>query len=143
MPEISIAAYVPASPAQVFSQVTAYPAQGTPEPRLLQEKYGSLLSQEGNSYIFQENTEAANRWRYTFEPPGRRTAEAIQSTWSDRTDTFEASGEGTLWTITWQPPGRGAPFLLRWLFFRLKDRKRVYDQIARPVVEHFQQQGYY
>ncbi len=143
MPRMSIAAHVPASPDQVFSLVTAYPAQGAPDLRALEGKYGQLLERQGNCYVFQERTAAAARWRYTFEPVHCRYAQALGSTWSNRLDTFAAAGEGTLWTITWEPQSGGAPLLLRWLLFRLKDRKRVYRQIVRPVLEQFQRQGYY
>ncbi len=146
MPRISISAYVPASPAAVYTHVTAFPAQGTPDNRLLEAKYGYLESQENlTTYTFRETGAAANRWLYTFDPPFSRHAQALDSNWSNRTDVFEASGDGTTWTITWEPQAqsRGAPFILRWLFFRWKDRQRLYGQIMQPVVDHFQRQDYY
>lgn len=143
MPILQIEAYVPASPAQVFSHVTAFPAGSLPDNRLLEEKYGRLLSQEEGYYVFQDNTEAANKWRCTFEPPHRRVMEALESNWSDRIDAFETSGEGTRWTLTWELKSRGAPALFKSLFFRFKDRKQIYNGMVQPVIEQFQRQGYY
>lgn len=143
MPEMSISTYLPADPEQVFSQVTAFPARGTPDTRALEEKYGQLEDQDGPSYQFREKSATGIRWRYTFDPPRQRYAEALESTWSDRTDTFEAEGDGTVWTITWHPKARGAPLLLRWLFFRLKDRKMLEERLMGPVVDHFQKREFY
>ena len=143
MPTITISAYVPADAGSVFSHVTGFPVQGAPDLRLLQDKYGTLEVQEGQRYTFRENSEAATLWLYTFEPPHRRLAQDVETNWSDRIDTFEAADEGTIWTITWQPKAKGAPFLLRWLFFRWQDRKKLYDQMMKPVVDHFGKQEFY
>ena len=143
MPKISISAYVPADPAAVFTHVTAFPAHGMPDRRLLRDKYGHLENEDGMVYVFRDDTEAANRWRYSFDPPARREAESLDSNWSDRIDAFDPSGDGTAWTITWQPKSQGAPFFLRWIFFRLKDRKLLYQQLMQPVVDHFQKQEFY
>ncbi len=142
-PVLQIEAYVPGSPAQVFSYVTAFPAVGEPDHRLLEEKYGRLLAQEGNCYTFQDTTEAANRWRCHFDPPHRRVMQALESTWSDRTDTFEASGNGTRWTLTWELKARGSPTLFRWLLFRFKDRQQIYRGLVQPVLEQFPRPEYY
>ena len=143
MPEITITAYVPAEVSLVFSHVTAFPARGEPDLRLLQDRYGDLETRDGPAYTFRDNTEAATRWRYIFEPPYRRVSEDLDTNWSDRIDKFEPSGEGTTWTITWQPRSKGAPFLMRWLFFRWQDRQKLYDQMMQPVVAHFQKQEFY
>ena len=143
MPKISISAWVPADPAHVFGHVTAHPAAGDPDLRLLEEKYGRLEDREGYVYTFQDRTPAGNRWLYTFDPPNSRVVQALDSDWSDRIDTFETSGEGTTWSVTWEPRNKGAPFLLRWLFFRWKDRQELYEQMMAPVVEQLRRQGYY
>ena len=143
MPILQIEAYVPASPAQVFSHVTAFPAGSAPDDRLLEEKYGRLLSREGNCYTFQDNTESANKWRCSFDPPHRRVMQALESTWSDRTDTFEAAGDGTRWTLSWELKSEGITALCKTLFFRFKDRKQIYNDLVQPVIDQFQRQGYY
>ena len=143
MPKISISTYIPADPEQVFGQVTAFPTRGAPNSRLLEDKYGHLEEQDGRTYKFRERTEAGVLWQYTFDPPRRRSMESLNSNWSDRIDTFEPLGDGTNWTITWRPKPGGAPVLLRWLLFRLKDRKMLYAQLMQPVVDHFQKREFY
>lgn len=142
-PVLRIEAYVPASPAQVFSYVTAFPAGSEPDRRRLEEKYGRLLAQEGNCYTFQDNTAAANRWRCRFDPPHCRVMQALESTWSDRTDTFAALRNGTRWTLTWELKERGSPALLRWLLFRFKDRRQIYRRMVQPVLDQFQKPAEY
>ena len=145
MPKITISAQVTAEPAAVFTHVTSYPAQGAPDNRQLESKYGRLEHQDGRDYTFcSTNSEGVEaRLLYTFEPPHLRDMKHLDSDWADRTDTFAPTSAGTEWTIIWEPKSRGAPFLVRWLFFRWKDRQRLYDQIMRPVVDHFHKQDFY
>ena len=145
MPEITISSWVAAEPSAVFTHVTAYPTHGEPDTRLLENKYGKLEDQDGHSFTFSNTTRqhTDTRLLYTFSPPNRRDMKHLDSDWADRTDTFLPSGEGTEWTIVWEPKSKGAPFLVRWLFFRWKDRQRLYDQIMQPVVEHFEKQDFY
>ena len=143
MPEISISTYLPTDPAQAFAHVTSFPPNGRPDTRVLEERYGVLVEQEDLAFTFADKAGSGNRWRYSFDPPHRRRVQALDSNWSDRVDTFEASGEGTIWKIAWVPPSGGAPFMLRWLFFRWKDRKMLHAQLVQPVVEHFREQGFY
>lgn len=145
MPIITISALVPAEPAAVFTHVTAFPAQGAPDTRQLESRYGRLENQDGQDYIFcSTNSEGVdNRLLYVFSPPHQREMKHLDSDWADRTDTFTPILNGTEWTIIWEPKSKGAPFLIRWLFFRWKDRQRLYDQIMQPVVDHFQKQDFY
>ncbi len=143
MPEISIATHLATDPAQAFAHVTAFPPSGTPDRRVLEERYGELLSQEGKDYTFQDKAGSGNRWLYTFEPPYTRRIQALDSNWSDRIDSFQPYGDGTVWTIRWEPREGGAPMLLRWLFFQLKDKKMLHAQLMQPVVEHFEKRDYY
>ena len=143
MPRITISDNVPAEPAAVFAYVTSYPASGSPDVRSLEDRYGPLVEQDGQTYVFREESATATRWSYTFDPPHRREAVDLDTNWSDRTDLFEPSGDGTWWTITWEPKSGGAPFLLRWLFFRWKDRQRLHGQMMQPVIEHFEKQEFY
>ena len=139
MPVFKIEAYVPASPEQVFSHVTAFPARGEPNTRALEERYGQLLSREGDSYTFQDKATAENQWQCAFEPPRRRVMRSVASTWADRIDIFEPSGEGTHWTLLWEPKTRGAPALFKSLFFRFKDRKELHARLVQPVLDQFRQ----
>ncbi|MCY4367466.1 MAG: hypothetical protein OXE17_14765 [Chloroflexi bacterium] len=145
MPEITITAQVPAQTSAVFTHVTAFPAQGEPDARQLESRYGRLESQDGQDFIFcSTNSEGVeSRLLYIFSPPHQREMRHLDSDWADRTDTFVQNPNGTEWNITWQPKSKGAPFLIRWLFFRWKDRQRLYDQIMQPVVDHFQTQDFY
>ena len=145
MPQITISARVPADPSAVFTHVTAFPAHGEPDTRLLENKYGKLEAQDGLAFTFSNTTRhhADTRLLYTFEPPHRRYMQHLDSDWADRTDTFLPSEYGTEWTILWEPKSKGAPFLVRWLFFRWKDRHRLYNQIMQPVVDHFGKQDFY
>ena len=140
MPPMQIQAHIPATPEQVFTYVTAFPLHGDPDLAALESKYGRLLSQDGDAYIFQDHTPSANRWRCTFDPPRQRVMAAIQSTWSDRTDTFAPDGNGTLWTLTWQPQATGLPALVKTLVFRLRGRRQVHARIIQPVLDEFQRQ---
>ena len=143
MPRMTISTHLHVAPAQAFMHVTAFPARGDPDARLLEDKYGSLESQEGAVYTFRDKTQAANRWSYAFDPPYRREIRSLDSNWSDRIDTFEPFGDGTQWSITWQPKSQGAPLLLRWLFFELKDKKVLYQQMMQPVEEQLKKQNFY
>ena len=145
MPKITITALVPADPPAVFTHVTAFPTLGEPDTRLLENKYGRLEAQEGRAFTFSDSTRpnTDTRLLYTFDPPHRRDMKHLDSDWADRTDTFVQSPDGTEWTIVWEPKSKGAPFLVRWLFFRWKDRERLYNQIMRPVVDHFGKRDFY
>ena len=138
MPPMQIQAYIPAPPEQVFTYVTAFPVHGAPDLAALESKYGRLISQDGNDYIFQDETPSANHWRCAFDPPRQRIMAAVQSTWSDRTDTFDPDGDGTLWTLTWQPQATGLPALVKSLAFRLRGRRQVYARIIQPALDEFQ-----
>lgn len=145
MPKITISCQVPADPLAVYTHVTAFPAHGEPDLRLLENKYGRLEAQEGTAYTFSDSArpDTDTRLQYTFEPPHRRHTKHLDSDWADRTDTFFPSTVGTDWTIVWEPKTKKAPLLVRWLFFRWKDRQRLYNQIMQPVVDHFRKQGFY
>ena len=143
MPKITISSHVQAPPSTVFPYVTGYPSTGSPDLRVLQDRYGALEEQDGQTFIFRDDSETATRWSYTFDPPHTREAIDLDTNWSDRTDRFEPTGQGTTWTITWEPKSRGAPFLLRWLFFRWKDQQQLHSQMMQPVIDHFSEQGFY
>ena len=56
MPNIKLQAFVPGHPDWVFQYVTAFSPAGQPDIASLQSRYGQLLSQDGNTYSFQETT---------------------------------------------------------------------------------------
>lgn len=138
---------VPASPEAVFEHVTAFAVTGRTGRRALEEKYGRLVGRDGDTYTFHEDTkkdtlEALKEgvtWRCTFNPPNRRIMEALDSKWADRTDWFQPSGEGTLWTVVWVGKIQGVRILTQWLTFQLRDKRQVYAEMVRPVVEHFEE----
>jgi hypothetical protein len=66
---------------------------------------------------------------------------AIDSTWSDRIDSFEEIVGGTRWTITWRLKTRGPAVLTQWLAFQLKVRRRVRASMIEPVILHFRGSG--
>ncbi len=145
MPKITITALVPADPASVFAHVTAFPVHGEPDTRLLEDKYGILEARDGLAFTFRNNSRPNTdaRLLYTFHPPHQRDMKHLDSDWADRTDTFRPLEGGTDWTIVWEPKSKGAPLLVRWLFFRWKDRQRLYNQIMQPVIDHFEKQEFY
>ena len=82
---LKIRTQIPATPAQVFEYVTTFSSDGQVNQQALENKYGRLLEQEGNTYTFLESTGGVT-WRCTFEPPGHRAMRTVGSTWSDRLD---------------------------------------------------------
>ena len=138
MPDIKLQAFVPGHPDWVFQYVTAFSPTGQPDIAALQSRYGQLLSQEGNTYSFQETEGDKICWQCAFEPPRRRVMRAVDSPWADRIDEFEPSGDGTLWTILWETKTRGLKTYTQWLGFRFSGRRRTMELTVAPVIEHFQ-----
>lgn len=142
---LKIRTQIPASPAQVFEHVTAFStdgrADGQVNQRALENKYGRLLEQEGNTYTFLESTGGGITWRCTFEPPGHRAMRTVGSNWSDRLDWFEPAPGGTTWTVLWELKISGAAPYIKWLFFHLWDKRQVSTRLIIPVLMHFQRLG--
>ena len=137
MPSIRFRVQVPASPDQVFEHVTRFPAAGPPSRRTLEGKYGRLVGQDGQDYTFLDNSDENVRWRCTFDPPRHCSMRAPESTWADRSDWFEPSGDGTLWTVAWDTKTRGIRSLIQWLIFQKTGKRQTYDQVVAPVLRHF------
>ena len=137
MPAIRFQVQVPASPERVFEHVTRFPATGPPSRRTLEGKYGVLVGQDGQEYTFLDNSDENIRWRCTFDPPRRCAMQAPESTWADRFDWFEPSGDGTLWTVAWDTKTRGIRSLIQWLIFQKTGKRQTYEQIVAPVLRHF------
>jgi hypothetical protein len=138
MPKLKFSSLIPANIERVYEHVTVFPVSGTADQKALEDKYGSLLKRNDNSFIFQENTGARVKWQCAFQPPRLRTMRALDSSWSDRTDEFEPASGGTVWTITWEPKGRGLAAYTQWLAFQFKHKQQVYGMIVLPVLQHFQ-----
>ena len=137
MATLSVSNLVPADASSVFEFVTGFPAAGDANLAALESKYGKFLERDGNRLVFRENIGGGARWEYVFYPPTHRTARALDSTWSDRTDYFQAEGDGTRWTIEWRLRARGLPVLTQWLTFHLSSKRQIRSQIVQPVLEHF------
>lgn len=137
MPSIRFQVQVPASPEQVFEHVTRFPAAGPPSRRTLEDKYGRLVGQDGQDYTFLDKADENVRWRCTFDPPRHCAMRAPESTWADRSDWFEPSGDGTLWTVAWDTKTRGIRSLIQWMIFQKTGKRQTYDQIVAPVLRHF------
>ncbi len=133
---LKIRTQIPATPPQVFEYVTAFPPDGQVNQQALENKYGRLLEQEGNTYTFLESIGGGMTWRCTFEPPSHRAMRTVGSTWSDRLDWFEPAPEGTTWTVAWEPKVSGNAVYIKWLFFHLWDKRRVRTRLITPVSMH-------
>ena len=139
MPIIKVQAVVPGVLEQVFEYVTGFSATGSVNRRALEEKHGRLIKQEEDTYTFQDNTVDETLWQCNFDPPERRVMRAPESRWADRIDLFQASADGTLWTVVWEPKVEGIRSYTQWLMFQLRGKSRVYQSIILPVVRHFQE----
>ncbi len=134
---LKIRTQIPATPPQVFEYVTAFSSDGQVNQQALENKYGRLLEQEGNTYTFLESIGGGITWRITFEPPNHRAMRTVGSTWSDRLDWFEPAPGGTTWSVAWEPKASGKAVYIKWLFFHLWDKRRVRTRLIIPVLLHF------
>jgi hypothetical protein len=141
MPTLRIKTVVPGDLDRVYEQVTAFPVEGQIDVPALEERYGSLLERQGKTLTFEERGESQVKWRCTFDPPNQRIMRALDSSWSDRTDRFEPTGGGTLWTISWELKAQGLAAYTQWLVFHLREKKRAYQRLVMPIVTHFQAGG--
>ena len=107
MPSIKFQIQLPASPERVYEHVTGFTPGGTFNRRALEEKYGRLLEHEEPDYTFEDAGDEKVVWRCSFYPPHQRIMRALESKWADRIDWFQPSGEGTLWTVAWEPKAAG------------------------------------
>ena len=139
MPSLRVRTLVPGRLEQVYEHVTSYPVKGQVNVEALESRHGKLLEREGNTLTFLEDVGDGLTWQCVFDPPDQRVMRAVDSTWSDRTDRFEAAGGGTLWTITWDMKASGIKVYTRWLTFLLRDRRLIYRRVVAPVVAHFQE----
>lgn len=139
MPIIKFQTLVPGSPEQVFGYVTGFAASGRFIRKAVEGKHGRLVGQEGGIYTFEDDTGDGSTWHCTFDPPHRRVMRAPDAKWADRTDIFEPAGDGTLWTVVWEPKAKGLRTYTQWLSFQLRGKRRVYQGVVLPVLRHFQE----
>jgi hypothetical protein len=139
MPRLRIRASVPGRLEHVYEHVTGFPVGGQVDVAALESQYGKLLEREGNTLTFLENVGDGLKWQCVFDPPDQRTMRALDSSWSDRIDRFEATNGGTLWTITWKLKARGIKRYTQWFTFLLREKRRIYQRVVSPVVTHFQE----
>ncbi|MDA0734347.1 MAG: hypothetical protein O2909_07540 [Chloroflexi bacterium] len=141
MRTLIISSIVPGQPDQVFKHVTAFGLHGEVDQAAMEQKYGQFLEREANTFKFLEDVGGGINWECVFDPPRQRMMKAIDSTWSDRLDRFEATEGGTLWTITWQLKSRGLLVFTQWLTFQIKTKRQVRAQMIQPVISHFSESG--
>ena len=139
MATLSVTNLIPGDPRSVYEFVTGFPTNGDVNLARLESKYGKFLERNGNRLVFREEIGGGTRWEYTFQPPSQRYMRALDSTWSDRDDRFEAVEGGTQWTMTWLLKSRGLPVITQWLTFHISSKKQIHSQIVRPVLDHFRQ----
>jgi len=137
MGKLQVAVTVPGKVEDVFRFVTACDAGGALVEADLPKKYGRLLQTVDGVHIFEEEREEKLQWRVRFEPPARRTMEAGDAKWSDRSDYFDAAPEGTRWTVIWHTKARGPVGLIQWMFFQFGGKKKVMQDVVQPVLDAF------
>jgi len=133
--------FIPAERHRVFEYVTAFCLNGEIDLSAMEQRYGRLLNREGNTFNFLEPIGGGIHWRCVFDPPRQRVMQAIDSTWSDRIDSFEVADGGTLWKITWQLKTRGLARFTQWLAFQLRVRRQIRANMIQPVISHFRGSG--
>ena len=138
MPSIRFQVQVPASPERVFEHVTRFPGSRSAQ----QEDAGGEVRQAGGAgraglHVPRQGSDENIRWRCTFDPPRHCAMRAVESTWADRFDWFEPSGEGTLWTVAWDTKTRGIRSLIQWMIFQKTGKRQTYEQMVAPVLRHF------
>ena len=141
MRTLEVSSFIPGKPDQVFEYVTAFPLDGEVDLPAMEQKYGSFLEREGNTFKFLEDLGGGINWECIFDPPRQRVMKAIDSTWSDRIDRFEDVEGGTLWTITWNLKSTGPSVFIQWLVFHLKAKGQVRARVIQPVISHFTESG--
>lgn len=144
MARLRLSCVIDAAIEEVYQYVTAYGREGPVADGAFEAKYGADVRQEAGAFIvtedvrrYPEDEPELVTWRYTFTYPTVRTAEALDSTWANRRDTFRSISGRTLWTIQWDSWARGPRSIIQYLAFRLVERRRITRELLDPVNEHF------
>ncbi len=143
MAKLQVSAFIPGTIDQVYTFVTAYDFEGIFDHTLFTKKHGDIQKIEANILTTKDSQDGYDlTWRCTFDFPNRRSMEAIDSNWANRTDTFTTANLGTQWTITYETKRGGPAGGVQALFFYLFTKKRVYQSFVEPVINHFTQAKY-
>ena len=138
MVRLSLSTYIGVAPEEVFRHVTAFGEEGPLSEEAFRARHGDVLSREEDVFLTREGEgDEEIRWRCTFEYPERRVLEALDSSWSSRTDTFRPRSGGTAWTIQWTNASTGVKGVVQYLVFRFLSQRRVRRAIVEPVRSRF------
>ena len=143
MTKLQVSTFIPAGIEEVYTFVTAYDSEGVSDQALFTKKHGDILKSEANILTTKDSQDGYDlTWRCAFEFPIRRSMEAIDSNWANRTDSFTTTNSGTQWTIIFETKRGGLAGGVQALFFYLFTRKRVYQSSIAPVIHHFSGTSY-
>lgn len=138
MSSLNIGAVVRADRERVYRYITGFGPIGISNQRTFKMKHGQIKESSKNEFITVQGRGDDNvTWRCTFDYPVSRHMEAIDASWSDRTDTFERHGQETLWKITFHTKASGFKVITQWAFFHLISKRRIQAQLILPTLEHF------
>lgn len=133
---------VPAPIEEVYEYVTAMGPEGPVDPVAFAQKYGEMVEETQGAVLTRDTDEDDEvLWLCAFEYPSRRTMEAVETTWADREDAFEAVRGGTRWTVTFIPKTGGLHGLVQYLYFQAVGKYRVGVPVLSPVVQHFRRKA--
>ena len=168
MARLTLSILINAPLEEVYQYVTAFGKDGPVSLDAFQEKYGEILSQEGNVLVVEEwvgmeeeedeeewdgeeegeDEEEADEedesdyitWRCIYDYPNRRFMEAVDSNWADRLDQFRAARGGTRWEVQWRTKTGGVKGMLQYLWFLVIANRNYRRNILDPVRQHFKEQ---
>ena len=127
---------IKATPEEIFEYVTGFGKDGPLDTVKFTKKYGEIEKQKDNVYLMIVEKDNV-KWRCFFNYPKIRTIESVNSRWSDRRDKFEATANGTKWTVEWAPKSHGLKALVQLIYFKLRGYKTYHKIIIKPVEDHF------
>ncbi len=144
MARLTVSTVIAARVEELYRYVTGYGPDGHIDEERFREQYGTVEERDGNVFVVKEDVRRYPEdepelvtWRCTFDYPSSRTMEALDSTWANRRDTFQAGGAGTTWWVRWGTRIGGRRALAQHLAFRLVGRRRTHRELFDPVKRHF------
>ena len=128
---------VPGSVEEVYEYVTGVGPDGPLDHMLFEQKYGTLVSQSGQTIVTQvSDGDSETIWTSTFSYPNHRII-TMDPASSAREDTFARIKGGTKWTVIIHSKTSGIQGLIQWLYFQVIGKYRVGVPILSPVIFHF------
>lgn len=124
------------APEKIFEYVTLFGKHGPVDKLSFTEKYGEIENEKDNVYWMVDERDNV-KWRCSFNYPKIRIMESANSRWSDRTDKFEATENGTKWIIEWNIKSHGLKALIQLIYFKVRGSQTYYRMIIKPVEDHF------